>query len=116
MAWQKGQSGNPAGKPKGCTHRLTLFAARRLEELGFDPILQLVKFARDTSLPADIRLKATTELLPYRYSKVRWKQKYVNDVQVKAEMGWPTYLDGGPKPLAGLPTVSAQARGDGDST
>ena len=29
--WQKGQSGNPSGKPKGCKHKATLAALKLLE-------------------------------------------------------------------------------------
>ena len=29
--WQKGQSGNPGGKPKGCKHKATLAALKLLE-------------------------------------------------------------------------------------
>jgi hypothetical protein len=54
--WKPGQSGNPAGsKPKP---RPSFDAVRRLEELGVDPLEEVITLARDASLPKVARLKA----------------------------------------------------------
>ena len=45
MAWHKGQSGNPAGRPKGALNKRLRTIADTLERLGYDPFEKKVRMA-----------------------------------------------------------------------
>jgi hypothetical protein len=66
--WRPGESGNPTGsKPKP---RRNLDAVQRLEQLGVDPLEEVVTLARDSSLSKPLRLKAWLTLCEYAYPKL----------------------------------------------
>lgn len=66
--WRPGESGNPTGsKPKP---RRNLDAVQRLEQLGVDPLEEVVTLARDSSLSKPLRLKAWLTLCKYAYPKL----------------------------------------------
>jgi hypothetical protein len=66
--WRPGESGNPTGsKPKP---RRNLDAVQRLEQLGIDPLEEVVTLARDSSLSKPLRLKAWLTLCEYAYPKL----------------------------------------------
>jgi uncharacterized protein DUF5681 len=67
--WKPGQSGNPAGKPKNS--RRSFDAVRRLEELGVDPLEEVIALARDPTVLKATRLKAWMALMDYAYSILR---------------------------------------------
>jgi hypothetical protein len=66
--WKPGQSGNLAGKPK--KPRRSFDAVRRLEELGVDPLSEVITLAQDPALPKVARLKTWMALLEYSYPKL----------------------------------------------
>lgn len=45
-------------------------AAKKLEELGYDPVEALVDIARNRNNLGDLRVKAAIALLPYAYAPV----------------------------------------------
>ena len=66
--FKPGQSGNPAGqKPKP---RRNLDAVQRLEQLGVDPLEEVIALARDQSLSKPLCLKAWLTLCEYAYPKL----------------------------------------------
>jgi hypothetical protein len=66
--WRPGESGNPAGsKPKP---RRNLDAVQRLEQLGVDPLEEVIALARDSSVSKPLRLKAWLTLCEYAYPKL----------------------------------------------
>jgi len=71
--WQKGQSGNPSGKPKGCRHKATRAALKLLEgdlkaitkkciKAAKDGDLAAVKLILDKFIPAARELPITLKL------------------------------------------------------
>ena len=68
--WKKGQSGNPAGKPKGAKNKLTLVkeAAERGEGLSPGEMLMEIahrNFSQHTSTGDNIAIKAIIEANKY---------------------------------------------------
>jgi hypothetical protein len=62
------QSGNPAErKPKP---RRNLAAVQRLEQLGVDPLEEVIALARDQSLSKPLRLKAWLTLCEFAYPRL----------------------------------------------
>ena len=50
--FQPGQSGNPAGKPKGTRHRLTLLAEKMMEDEAADVVRAVLEAAKDGDMGA----------------------------------------------------------------
>ncbi len=66
--WRPGESGNPSGrKPKP---RRNLDAVQRLEQLGVDPLEEVIALARDQSLSKPLRLKAWLTLCEFAYPRL----------------------------------------------
>jgi hypothetical protein len=62
--FQKGQSGNPAGKPKGSKDRRREFynVIELLQQNNHNPFQAMIDLAKDPNADADLRLKANKEL------------------------------------------------------
>ncbi len=58
-----------AGRKKGSVGKLSLQVLTRLEELGFDPIMQMVEIANDKGAPLELRGKMAAELAQYVWPK-----------------------------------------------
>lgn len=70
--WQPGQSGNPAGRPKGSRNRLTLACAGLLAADSEAIMARLIQRAKKGE---DVALKLCVErLLPVRSARDRWVQ------------------------------------------
>lgn len=83
-AWKKGQSANPKGRPKGTRNRCTLVAIEKMEKAGVDPLNVLMDLCRH--MDAEVRLKAATALMPYRYAKLEMRDhSLLNYLSGKAE-------------------------------
>jgi hypothetical protein len=68
--WQPGQSGNPAGKPKGARNKRTEELFERLEARGDkDPAELLSSIATNDKERKELRIQAATALLPYKYAR-----------------------------------------------
>ena len=50
--FQQGQSGNPAGKPKGTRHRVTMLAQRMMEDDAAEVVAAVVAAAKDGDMSA----------------------------------------------------------------
>ncbi len=62
----KGESGNPAGRPKGALSKKTLLrAAAVLADKGLSPTEELVKIAQDESTPVETRISLWKFLQSY---------------------------------------------------
>lgn len=60
-----------SGRRKGSVTKLTLLARHKLEELGCDPIAEMVAIAKDENTPIEIRAKLLCELSSYCYPKLK---------------------------------------------
>ncbi len=58
-----------SGRKKGAVGKLSLQVLSRLEELGFDPIMQMVEIANDKGAPLELRGKMAAELAQYVWPK-----------------------------------------------
>lgn len=76
--WKPGESGNPAGKPKGTVNRIDV--RERCEALGCDPFRVLAQIANGdheglmvpaAAISLQSRLKAATELASYMAPKLK---------------------------------------------
>jgi hypothetical protein len=65
MAFRKGESGNPQGRPKGSQSKQTKAVAERLEALGCDPIEGMARLAMDETVESSIRAQMYKELAQY---------------------------------------------------
>lgn len=65
MPWQKGQSGNPRGRPKGSLNKLAISKSVEVSESGQLPTDFLVDVYRDESLDMRLRVDAAKAAAPY---------------------------------------------------
>lgn len=68
--YKPGQSGNPAGRPKGSHNKIRLDVAQILKEAKFCPFLKLIELAT-TSESTKVQCEATIELCQYVAPKLK---------------------------------------------
>ena len=79
IPFAKGQSGNPAGRPKGAKNRRTREIEAILESYDYDPIESLILFATnareklglDQDVSPELRFQAAKEICQYMQPKLR---------------------------------------------
>lgn len=68
--FQPGQSGNPAGKPKGLKNRATKELIDKLTASGMTPVEFMTAVFRDEGQPMELRLEAASRVAPYFHAKM----------------------------------------------
>lgn len=68
MPFKKGQSGNPAGRKPGPLRRRLSILGSQLEELGYNPLTELVALAKSESQSDDMRLKVAQTVMRYAFA------------------------------------------------
>lgn len=67
--FQPGQSGNPAGAPKGHKKLRTRMLEEKLEACGYDPLQALIDVAQDKDTPIEIKVRVDMDLMAFLYPK-----------------------------------------------
>ena len=69
MKFKPGQSGNPAGKPKGAVSKLDRKARAAALE-GLTPLEYMLSVLRDATQTQDVRLDAANKAAPYVHARL----------------------------------------------
>jgi hypothetical protein len=83
--FRKGQSGNPAGRPRGIVDRYRMLRAEQrakmADEAGCTPLQFLLSIMLDESQETAIRLRAATDAAPYFHARCATK------IEVEGQLG-----------------------------
>lgn len=74
MAFQPGQSGNPAGRPKGARNKRVGVVLDILEKHQYNPVEHLISIAQNEEHSDALRMEAAKAILPYVLPKLRQTQ------------------------------------------
>jgi hypothetical protein len=72
---ESGRVGRPKGLPKtggrraGTPNKTTVLLREKLSGLGYDPITELIKIARDPNTPVEVQVNIHQGIVPYLYGK-----------------------------------------------
>ena len=67
--FQKGVSGNPAGRPVGSKNIYSQKSVQKLMDMGVDPLEYLASIIADPSAKESDRIKCAEKLIDFAYSK-----------------------------------------------
>lgn len=70
MRFQKGQSGNPAGKPKGAKRKATVEREAKIAAEGLTPLEYMLTMLRDLSATSEDRKWAAGAAAPYVHPRL----------------------------------------------
>jgi Family of unknown function (DUF5681) len=70
MPYQKGQSGNPAGKPKGANSKVTRQKEAQIAASGLTPLEFMLNMLRDPEAAHEDRKWAAQNAAPYAHAKL----------------------------------------------
>ena len=71
MAFRKGQSGNPAGRPKGSPNKVTARRERQIAETGLTPLGYMLQVLRDEKADDGDRKWAAGNAAPYVHPRIQ---------------------------------------------
>lgn len=73
MAFVKGQSGNPSGRPKGLKDKRSIAADVKAiaEAHDFDPFIEMIKLAKNPTVDESVRFQCCKELAQYLAPKLK---------------------------------------------
>ena len=70
MTWQKGQSGNPKGRPRGAKNIRSEETAKEIQESGLTPLDYLMSIVRDEEAPMKERIQCATAAAPFVHARL----------------------------------------------
>ena len=87
MPFQKGQSGNPAGKPKGASRKATAEREAKIAASGLTPLDWMLQVVRDPDQPNERRDEMAKAAAPYVHPKLSAIDAKVHqDLSAKVQM------------------------------
>ena len=70
MRWQKGESGNPKGRPPGARNIRSEETAKEIQESGLTPLDYLMRIVRDEKAPMKERIQCATAAAPFVHARL----------------------------------------------
>ena len=70
MTWQKGQSGNPKGRPRGARNIRSEETAKQIQESGLTPLEYLMGIVRDENAPRKDRIECARAAAPFVHARL----------------------------------------------
>src|SRR5262245_2416288 len=87
--FQKGQSGNPAGRPKGALDKITQLQRKAALESGQSPLDYLLSIMRDENQSITVRLDAAKAAAPYLHPKLTAVEASLKTNEpIRVEVSW----------------------------
>jgi hypothetical protein len=95
MPFQKGQSGNPAGKPKGALRKATAKREAEIRASGLTPLAHMIAVLQDENSSKEDRRWAAQAAAPYVHprlssidAKVQQEERHIVDTVDLSALSW----------------------------